>query len=110
MAVLLEAAQSYGVGELRFRHELTELSQGSDGVRVPMRCYGVGPNGPLTDTTGEWLGLYGIDPEGAVLVRPDGFVAWRARTADSNSASRLIAAFRHILSLDADSNLRRLSV
>jgi tetracenomycin A2 monooxygenase-dioxygenase len=27
----------------------------------------------------EWPALYGISPEGAVMVRPDGHVAWRKR-------------------------------
>jgi putative polyketide hydroxylase len=31
----------------------------------------------------EWPNLYGITPAGAVLVRPDGHVAWRCRTAPS---------------------------
>jgi len=29
----------------------------------------------------EWAELYGVEPGGAVLVRPDGHVAWRARSA-----------------------------
>ena len=29
----------------------------------------------------EWTALYGVKPGGAVLVRPDGHVAWRAQTA-----------------------------
>ena len=33
--------------------------------------------------------LYGIEPDGAVLVRPDGFVAWRARSAPTDPAAAL---------------------
>jgi hypothetical protein len=33
--------------------------------------------------------LYGLGPDGAVLVRPDGFVAWRARSAPSDPAAAL---------------------
>ena len=27
-----------------------------------------------------WRKLYGLDPGGAVVVRPDGFISWRSRT------------------------------
>jgi 2-polyprenyl-6-methoxyphenol hydroxylase-like FAD-dependent oxidoreductase len=33
----------------------------------------------LIDLDGTWARFYGIDSEGAVLVRPDGHVSWRAR-------------------------------
>jgi len=32
----------------------------------------------LADPEGRFPGAYGISPSGAVLVRPDGFVGWRA--------------------------------
>ncbi|WP_406379420.1 FAD-dependent monooxygenase [Streptomyces sp. NBC_01618] len=34
--------------------------------------------GTLTDPNGTWEETYGVGPEGAVLIRPDGFVAWRS--------------------------------
>jgi 2-polyprenyl-6-methoxyphenol hydroxylase-like FAD-dependent oxidoreductase len=40
---------------------------------------------------------YGISSSGAVLVRPDGFVAWRARTAVSNPAAVIAEALRRLL-------------
>ena len=39
--------------------------------------------GGITDPDNTFLAAYGITPEGAVLVRPDGFVAWRARDYQS---------------------------
>ena len=36
--------------------------------------------------------LYGIEPDGAVLVRPDGFVVWRTRSAPPDPASVLRGA------------------
>lgn len=35
----------------------------------------------LLDVDGAWEERYGVQPEGGVLVRPDGFVAWRSRGA-----------------------------
>ena len=67
---------------------------------IPVRCYAVGTDGPLIDTTGAWPSLYGVGRDGAVLVRPDGHVAWRTETTDANPAAELTAAFRRILSLD----------
>ncbi|MFC4998047.1 FAD-dependent monooxygenase [Dactylosporangium cerinum] len=36
-----------------------------------------------------WPDLYGVAPDGAVLVRPDGHVAWRSRTASSDPVADL---------------------
>jgi hypothetical protein len=69
-------------------------------LRVPLRYYTIGPDGPLIGETGAWQGLYGIEPEGAVLVRPDGHVAWRSPYADASPASRLADALGRILSRD----------
>jgi putative polyketide hydroxylase len=74
--------------------------QVAERLGIPVRCYAVGPDGPLIDTTGAWPSLYGVGRDGAVLVRPDGHVAWRTQTTDANPATALIAAFRRILSLD----------
>jgi 2-polyprenyl-6-methoxyphenol hydroxylase-like FAD-dependent oxidoreductase len=43
-------------------------------------------SGDLEDAGDRFCSAYGISPEGAVLVRPDGFVAWRA--ADATGATR----------------------
>jgi 2-polyprenyl-6-methoxyphenol hydroxylase-like FAD-dependent oxidoreductase len=53
-------------------------------VPVPLDVHSVGKSG-LRDSGGEFQTAYGISPTGAVLVRPDGFVAWRAKTADGAS-------------------------
>jgi putative polyketide hydroxylase len=65
---------------------------------IPLACYVVGPEGPLTDPTGAWPELYGVGADGAVLVRPDGHVAWRAGRVADDPASQLAAAFRRVLS------------
>jgi len=45
----------------------------------------------------EFTDAYGITPSGAVLVRPDGFVAWRAKSAEGASSSSLLGQLRAIL-------------
>jgi hypothetical protein len=40
---------------------------------------------------------YGIDASGAVLVRPDGYVAWRQRQHSDQAAGELIRALKAVL-------------
>ena len=52
--------------------------------RTVVRHYHVGAPGSdadIFDVDGAWSSVYGIDAEGAVLIRPDGHVSWRARCA-----------------------------
>ncbi|QXJ21837.1 FAD-dependent monooxygenase [Actinomadura graeca] len=44
-----------------------------------------------------WPGAYGLDAGGAALVRPDGFVAWRARSLPADPAASLDAALGRVL-------------
>ena len=46
----------------------------------------------VNDATGQLEALYGTGPDGAVLVRPDGFVAWRSSAAHVDAAGELTAA------------------
>lgn len=48
---------------------------------LPLDAYRVGSTGDLIDSEGTWASLYGVTPAGAVLIRPDGFVAWRTERA-----------------------------
>lgn len=61
---------------------------------------GEGPGAELApegDT--DWAAAHGTTPEGAVLVRPDGFVAWRSPGSVPDAASVLREALRKLLSL-----------
>jgi 2-polyprenyl-6-methoxyphenol hydroxylase-like FAD-dependent oxidoreductase len=51
-----------------------------EALDVPLDAYVVG-GGELRDPGAAFAAAYGISEAGAVLVRPDGFVAWRARDA-----------------------------
>lgn len=63
-----------------------------------LRCLVVGPgaDADLRDH-GAWRSLSEVDPGGAVLVRPDGHVGWRARSLPDAPASALKAALLEIL-------------
>jgi putative polyketide hydroxylase len=39
--------------------------------------YGIQPAGNLEDVADRFSTAYGVGTDGAVLIRPDGFVAWR---------------------------------
>ncbi len=48
---------------------------------LPFQALRIGAHGDLLDHMGAFHDLYGISSRGAVLVRPDGHVAWRSRDA-----------------------------
>jgi len=52
----------------------------------------------LTNPNGNFAGSYGLTPAGAVLVRPDGFVAWRSKDASGASTESLARALTSLLS------------
>lgn len=82
---------------------MAAAEQVAAGSGIPLCCYAVGPDGPLVDNTGEWANLYGVGPYGAVLVRPDGHVAWRAKTAGPRPASHFADALSCILTREGSS-------
>ncbi|MBP2476864.1 2-polyprenyl-6-methoxyphenol hydroxylase-like FAD-dependent oxidoreductase [Crossiella equi] len=53
--------------------------------------------GPTQDPEGRWLTTTNLPPHGALLVRPDGFVAWRRDTPPPDPTAALLAALRHLL-------------
>jgi putative polyketide hydroxylase len=58
-------------------------------VRPAVRGYVIGAD--VVDADGSWQELYGVGPCGAVLVRPDGIVAWRTPDAVADPAAALSA-------------------
>jgi len=54
-------------------------------LQVPVAGYAIGGPG-LTDHDNTFFNQYGIDSEGAVLIRPDGYVAWRSTTRPTGGA------------------------
>lgn len=50
-----------------------------------------------TDTNGSFSSAYGMSPTGAVIVRPDGFVAWRAGNLEAHPRQALEHVFCRLL-------------
>jgi len=49
--------------------------------------HGIEPAGDLEDVANRFSTAYGVGSDGAVLIRPDGFIAWRhANAADGARA------------------------
>jgi putative polyketide hydroxylase len=63
---------------------------------VRLAAYRVG-GAELIVPDDSFTGAYGVSSTGAVLVRPDGFVAWRAHAASNHPAETLAAALRAAL-------------
>lgn len=65
---------------------------------VVIRTYGVGRGGELLDPSNGWHLASGIKPGGALLVRPDAHVGYRATVAPADHAAALGAAMSALLS------------
>jgi hypothetical protein len=65
------------------------------GVRVD--AYAVAAARGWTDADGTFGERYGIDAGGAVLIRPDGHVAFRAQSSSSDPTRDLMAALARVL-------------
>jgi 2-polyprenyl-6-methoxyphenol hydroxylase-like FAD-dependent oxidoreductase len=72
------------------RDAAARLGVGLDGLRT-------GPDGDVADPDGRLAAAYGIGTDGAVLIRPDGVIAWRARAAVADPAAAVAAALAAML-------------
>jgi putative polyketide hydroxylase len=64
---------------------------------IDLVAYRLGADGDLLDLEDGWPAKMGMPAEGAVLVRPDGFVAWRTNTLPTGPARRLEQAISTVL-------------
>ncbi len=64
---------------------------------IPVEFVAIGTD--VEDPGDAWPALYGVE-DGAVLIRPDGHVAWRSRTHVKDAQSTLRRALNHILGND----------
>ncbi|WP_431041459.1 FAD-dependent oxidoreductase [Streptomyces sp. P1-3] len=73
-------------------------------LSVPLTSHRIGPTPdhdltPDPDSDTDWARAHGTREDGAVLVRPDGFVAWRSERAVPDPEGALGGALRSVLSL-----------
>ena len=64
---------------------------------VPLNALTIGPDGDIADPRGEWIAAYGVESDGAVLVRPDSHIAWRSRSRAARPGHELECALRTVL-------------
>ena len=70
----------------------------ADRLALPLECYRIGPGLDLVpEPDADWAQAHGTSPDGAVLVRPDGFVAWRATSAAADPATTLSKVLDSVL-------------
>ncbi|MFJ9737685.1 FAD-dependent oxidoreductase [Streptomyces sp. NPDC101166] len=87
-------------GDLNEWHEAA--ARLADQLQVPLVSYrvGEGPDADLTPEDGaDWRTHHGTKPGGAVLVRPDGFVAWRETGPAPDAEKVLRQALTKVMSL-----------
>lgn len=91
--VLLSSAGAAGGWHDAAKGVARELSVPLDSYRI-----GSGPDAELSSASDlEWAEAHGVTPEGAVLVRPDGFVAWRCEGPSANPGAELRDALTALL-------------
>ncbi|KAH0848650.1 aromatic ring hydroxylase [Fonsecaea pedrosoi] len=67
------------------------------GVQIPTDDDQAATTFEYRDTEKKWNSLRGIENGGAILVRPDNFVAWRSRGASVDQGRELVAALETLL-------------
>lgn len=72
------------------------------GVRVDVLQLGV----QLQDVERRWHSAYGVKADGAVLVRPDGFIAWRSKRRSASPEDTLMQVLARLLARTEAAPLR----
>jgi hypothetical protein len=69
----------------------------ADALGVPVHAHTIGNGGEVHDPAQRWQAAYGVEPDGAVLIRPDGHVAWRRPSCARDPRGELESALRTML-------------
>jgi hypothetical protein len=85
------------------------LNRSGSAQLLGVEARGIEPAGDLRDIENRAMAAYGIDADGALLVRPDGFVAWRRRNARGATQADLEAALDRVVSPEHTSRATRVS-
>ena len=77
-------------------HAWQEAAQrAAERLNLPLNIYRVGSD--LVDVNGSFYAAYAIPPAGAVLVRPDGFIAWRSEHQEKEPERAIEQALSSLL-------------
>jgi hypothetical protein len=71
------------------------VSRSPSARALGVETHGLAPAGSLEDVAHRFEAAYGVEAGGAVLIRPDGFIAWRHATS-ANGATALEDAFHRL--------------
>jgi len=74
----------------------TAWADAAAALPVPVTVVRIGVDG-LRDAYGDWLRAREIDEDGALLVRPDGYIAWRAARLPADPAAALTRAYSSVV-------------
>ncbi|GAB6560215.1 FAD-dependent oxidoreductase [Bacillus mobilis] len=78
--------------------DLTECVQDvSSKLGINIKVYSVGLRGDFITQENVFRELYGIENEGVVLIRPDGFIGWRSAKGTANLRIMLNEVMNHLL-------------
>lgn len=86
-----------GIGGEKWLEAAAETNK-RGGLKV--RAYQIGFRCDYMDCYGDWFRVRGVGETGAVLVRPDQFVAWRCNTLVRNPVTKLSSVLQQILGLE----------
>jgi len=77
---------------------VTAADQVRTELAVPVEVFGLGTDlAPVDELIDDLLKRYGLDPAGALLIRPDGFVGFRSNDRTDDEQKALGGALRQIL-------------
>jgi hypothetical protein len=66
-------------------------------LHIELKAYRIAPNSEFSDPEHLWAERAGIHTDGVLLVRPDGIVAWRSKTAAAEPQRLLEQVFSDLL-------------
>lgn len=70
--------------------------------RLPVKAHMVGHRGDLyMSDNSSWPDAFGINLDGALLVRPDGYVAWRKKRKTEDCGKEMLQSLNRILSIQS---------
>ena len=69
----------------------------AESLGVTLTAHRVAPDGTLVDASSSFSEAFGTGTDGAVLVRPDGVIAWRSTAAAADPRSEMEWAMRRLL-------------